>query len=78
MLILIKGIDIKPIYTADDVRPETQQELPGKHPYTRGPYPTMYTQKPWTIRQVTFYRIELNCHEYIKRFLIFSMQVSVQ
>lgn len=46
-----EGIDIKPIYTADDVRPETQQELPGKHPYTRGPYPTMYTQKPWTIRQ---------------------------
>ena len=24
---------------------------PGEYPYTRGPYPTMYTNKPWTIRQ---------------------------
>ena len=28
-------------------------ELPGQFPYTRGPYPTMYTQKPLTIRQVS-------------------------
>ncbi|KAA0196211.1 hypothetical protein HAZT_HAZT001287 [Hyalella azteca] len=27
------------------------EELPGKHPYTRGPYPTMYANRPWTIRQ---------------------------
>ena len=27
--------------------------MPGKYPYTRGPYPTMYTQRPWTIRQVS-------------------------
>ena len=47
-----KGIQIKPIYTANDVRPSAHTELPGKEPYTRGPYPTMYTQKPWTIRQV--------------------------
>lgn len=26
-------------------------ELPGKFPFTRGPYPTMYSQRPWTIRQ---------------------------
>lgn len=26
-------------------------ELPGKFPYTRGPYPTMYANRPWTIRQ---------------------------
>lgn len=52
MLVCLKGINIKPIYTADDVKPETHKELPGKYPYTRGPYPTMYTQKPWTIRQV--------------------------
>lgn len=44
-----EGITIKPIYTKEDVK--TSDELPGKHPYTRGPYPTMYTQKPWTIRQ---------------------------
>jgi len=28
-----------------------EHELPGKYPYTRGPYPTMYAQRPWTIRQ---------------------------
>lgn len=27
-------------------------ELPGQFPYTRGPHPTMYAQRPWTIRQV--------------------------
>lgn len=48
-----QGITIKPIYTADDVKPSTKTELPGKYPFTRGPYPTMYTQKPWTIRQVS-------------------------
>ena len=25
--------------------------LPGEFPYTRGPYKTMYVQRPWTIRQ---------------------------
>lgn len=29
----------------------TAEELPGKFPYTRGPYPTMYANRPWTIRQ---------------------------
>ena len=29
------------------------KELPGQYPFTRGPYPTMYTQRPWTIRQVS-------------------------
>lgn len=46
-----EGIKIKPIYTAEDVKASSHRELPGKYPYTRGPYPTMYTQKPWTIRQ---------------------------
>ena len=27
-------------------------EIPGSYPYTRGPYATMYTKRPWTIRQV--------------------------
>jgi len=44
-----EGIDIKPVYTKQD-RVETE-EIPGKFPFTRGPYPTMYTQRPWTIRQ---------------------------
>ncbi len=28
-----------------------EKEIPGLFPYTRGPYPTMYAQRPWTIRQ---------------------------
>lgn len=45
-----EGINIKPVYTQADSagRPD---ELPGVFPYTRGPYPTMYTYRPWTIRQ---------------------------
>lgn len=46
-----EGIKVKPLYTSDDVKPSAHTEIPGKYPYTRGPYPTMYAQKPWTIRQ---------------------------
>lgn len=45
-----EGIDIKPLYTKRDTK-ELPEELPGKYPYTRGPYPTMYANRPWTIRQ---------------------------
>lgn len=45
-----EGLNIKPVYTkADSV--DSPDELPGVFPYTRGPYPTMYTYRPWTIRQ---------------------------
>ncbi len=43
------GIEIKPVYTADDAPEEL--ELPGEFPFTRGPYPDMYRGRPWTIRQ---------------------------
>ena len=43
------GIEIKPVYTADDSQAEL--ELPGEFPYTRGPYSDMYRGRPWTIRQ---------------------------
>ncbi|TML05104.1 MAG: methylmalonyl-CoA mutase [Actinobacteria bacterium] len=43
------GIEIKPVYTADDAPEEL--ELPGEFPYTRGPYKDMYRGRPWTIRQ---------------------------
>ncbi|KAK2727791.1 hypothetical protein QYM36_008322 [Artemia franciscana] len=45
-----ENIVIKPIYTHKDIE-GISAELPGKFPYTRGPYPTMYAQRPWTIRQ---------------------------
>jgi len=46
----LEGIPIKPLYTAKDIE-NLPDELPGLFPYTRGPYPTMYAQRPWTIRQ---------------------------
>ena len=45
-----KGIAIKPVYTKEDTDGMTG-EIPGAFPYSRGPHATMYTQKPWTIRQ---------------------------
>eukprot|EP00744_Colponema_vietnamica_P003654 GILI01005567.1.p1 GENE.GILI01005567.1~~GILI01005567.1.p1 ORF type:complete len:723 (+),score=201.24 GILI01005567.1:48-2216(+) len=45
----LSGVDVKPIYTAADV--PVPPQLPGEFPYTRGVHATMYTVKPWTIRQ---------------------------
>jgi methylmalonyl-CoA mutase, N-terminal domain len=48
------GIEIEPVYTPEHV-PDLGVELPGEFPYTRGPYPTMYRGRPWTIRQYAGY-----------------------
>jgi methylmalonyl-CoA mutase, N-terminal domain len=48
------GIEIEPVYTAADL-PPGELELPGEHPFTRGPYATMYRGRPWTIRQYAGY-----------------------
>lgn len=45
-----EGIAIQPLYTAQDL-PADDQGLPGFAPFTRGPYASMYTGRPWTIRQ---------------------------
>src|SRR5688572_26098973 len=47
-----EGITVKPLYTAADVAhlPHTDT-LPGFEPFVRGPQPTMYAVRPWTIRQ---------------------------
>jgi len=44
-----EGIDVKPLYTAEDVK--TDPGLPGFAPFTRGVRASMYTGRPWTIRQ---------------------------
>jgi methylmalonyl-CoA mutase N-terminal domain/subunit len=44
------GIEIEPVYVADDVA-GLDLEPPGEFPFTRGPYPDMYRGRPWTIRQ---------------------------
>ena len=47
-----EGIDVKALYTAADLENlETLDTLPGFAPYTRGVRATMYTGRPWTIRQ---------------------------
>jgi methylmalonyl-CoA mutase len=47
-----EGIEVKPVYTAADLDPVTHLEtMPGVPPFLRGPYPTMYVRRPWTIRQ---------------------------
>ena len=47
-----EGIAIKPVYTAADVAHLDHLGFgAGQAPYLRGPYASMYTQNPWTIRQ---------------------------
>ena len=47
-----EGIDIKPLYTAADRDGLPYLDsYPGLAPYIRGPYSTMYVNKPWTVRQ---------------------------
>ncbi|WP_326981409.1 methylmalonyl-CoA mutase [Chryseobacterium sp. MYb264] len=46
------GLQLKSSYKKEDVKDESLTETsPGSAPYLRGPYTTMYVQKPWTIRQ---------------------------
>jgi methylmalonyl-CoA mutase len=45
-----EGIAVKPLYTAEDSA-DLDPGLPGFAPFTRGPYASMYTGRPWTIRQ---------------------------
>ena len=47
-----EGIDIKPLYTAEDVAGlDFTASLPGFAPYVRGVKATMYAGRPWTVRQ---------------------------
>ncbi len=45
-----EGIDIKPVYTEKDIE-FLEESMPGFAPNVRGPYPTMYVSRPWTVRQ---------------------------
>ncbi|MEM7165382.1 MAG: methylmalonyl-CoA mutase [Planctomycetota bacterium] len=47
-----EGIDVQRLYTASDIDGVPYiDSFPGFAPYLRGPYPSMYTSRPWTIRQ---------------------------
>ena len=48
------GLPIDPVYDDSkltDFRPETKLGRPGEYPFTRGVYPRMYVDRPWTMRQ---------------------------
>jgi methylmalonyl-CoA mutase, N-terminal domain len=48
------GLPFEPVYGPDALAgwdPETRLGAPGSFPFTRGIYPTMYTSRPWTMRQ---------------------------
>jgi methylmalonyl-CoA mutase len=47
-----EGLAVKPLYTKADIEGLAYADtLPGFEPFLRGPQPTMYAVKPWTIRQ---------------------------
>jgi methylmalonyl-CoA mutase len=47
-----EGLPVKPVYTSADTKGlDFLDDYPGIAPFGRGPYPTMYTNQPWTIRQ---------------------------
>ena len=49
----LSGIPVEPVYTPDDLagwRYEDRLGYPGEFPFTRGPYPSMYRGRLWTMR----------------------------
>ena len=48
----VEQIDVAPIYTAEDLKGMHHLDfMAGVPPFLRGPYPTMYVTRPWTVRQ---------------------------
>jgi methylmalonyl-CoA mutase N-terminal domain/subunit len=49
----ISGQEVKPLYTHEDGPSDPDESLgyPGEYPFTRGPYPSMYRGRLWTMRQ---------------------------
>ena len=47
-----RSLPLKPLYCAADLEGLAHLDgLPGEAPFVRGPYPGMYTERPWTLRQ---------------------------
>ena len=51
------GLPVERVYTPADIADTSFEEigLPGRYPFTRGPYPTMYRGRLWTMRQIAGY-----------------------
>ena len=64
----LEGIHIKNIYTPDDISNAEQIKFaPGFPPYTGGPYTTMYTVRPWTIRQYAGFSTAEESNQFYRR-----------
>ena len=64
------GLPLNRIYTALDRGGGTDDiGLPGQYPFTRGPYPTMYRGKLWTMRQLAGYGTGADTNERMKYLL---------
>ncbi len=65
-----EGIAVKPVYTAADLEGlESQNTLPGVEPFTRGVRATMYTNRPWTIRQYAGFSTAEDSNEFYRKAL---------
>ena len=67
-----EGIDVKPVYIAAD-RAAVEADgyplnsFPGEPPFVRGPYPTMYVNQPWTIRQYAGFSTAADSNAFYRR-----------
>jgi methylmalonyl-CoA mutase len=63
-----EGIDAKPFYTAADIADfDFLATVPGQPPYLRGPYPTMYAERPWTVRQYAGFSTATESNAFYRR-----------
>ena len=63
-----EGIDVKPLYTAADLEGmEHLDSMPGFAPFVRGPRATMYTGRPWTLRQYAGYSTAQESNAFYRR-----------
>jgi len=70
-----EGIDVKPLYTLEDLEKlENINTLPGMAPYMRGPRATMYTGRPWTVRQYAGFSTAEESNAFYKRNLAAGQQ----
>jgi methylmalonyl-CoA mutase len=70
-----EGIAVQPAYGPDDIAQlDFLDGLPGVPPYLRGPYPTMYVQRPWTIRQYSGFSTAEDSNAFYRRNLAAGQQ----
>jgi len=70
-----EGIDVKPLYTAADLEGLSRcDSLPGFAPYVRGPHATMYTSRPWTVRQYAGFSTAEESNAFYRRNLAAGQQ----